>query len=400
MTVSSLSDGHPVVSHLPPSDEARLQQAQRDLLTKRQADLEFRRVLRESEQRPLPFPSVLSRPPVKLPTPIASPRPAKVIPTRRVPHAQPEVDVLDRTQRALTLAEAHFARLRPGVHDRARTVYAALVEAAYTLVALRGHSEHVTSYVYFTVLDALPVATNLSAATCERALSDLRDVGLVHTRRWYTSARFPTADGTFEPQRCCGGVFVCVLLRARVGARAHLRPEDLTAAPRDLDADRKRGRTAWQLRKEVAEKRVRESSSYPDRKVGIKGLLQWTLENPTSTPSVGVDSLTAANDPADVVWNLSAVLSTTPQARGDAIEAAATALARLYRDPGSIKHYCRLLHRAVTAEFQGIPALSRLQFTLQRVLIHMRETPPRRPGAIIIRELKLSGWWNEVYRAA
>ena len=76
------------------------------------------------------------------------------------------------------------------------------------------------------------------------------------------------------------------------------------------------------------------------------------------------------------------------------------ALARTLRDEGSLKHDCRLLHRAVQAEFEGVPALSRLQFALQRVLVGMRESNLRRPGAVLVRELKQGGWWDEVYRAA
>ena len=66
-----------------------------------------------------------------------------------------------------------------------------------------------------------------------------------------------------------------------------------------------------------------------------------------------------------MVWGLSAVLSERPQARGEAFERGAQALARVFRDPQSVKHYCRVMHRAVQREFAGYPAFAQLQHAIQ-----------------------------------
>lgn len=411
MTVSSPGSVEPILAAFSPQERAMILQGQRDLLAKRRADLEFRRALSEREPPPLfsarraattPSTVLASSAPVASRFPVDASRTARRLSSRRVEFSRDILDPEAMTRRALVLAAPQLASLRPSVQERARTVYTVLVEAAYTLVALRQQSRHVTSYTFFTVLDTLPVVTGMSMATCERALADLRELGLINTRRWYTQGRFRSEDGSaYIEQACCGGVFLCVLLRASATARARVREEDTQIVPRDLQADRKSGRTAWQHRKEASEDGVRESSSYQDRKVlYMQGLLSWALKDTSTDPLVGVDSLTGAASPADIVWGLSNVLSTTPQGRGEAIEVAAHALSRLYRDPKSFKHYCRLLHRAVAAEFRGVPALSRLQNALQRVLVGMSERGLTRPGAVLVRELKEGGWWDEVYRAA
>jgi hypothetical protein len=93
-------------------------------------------------------------------------------------------------------------------------------------------------------------------------------------------------------------------------------------------------------------------------------------------------------------------MSAKPQERGEAIAEAAAALCRVFRDERSFKHYCRVLHRAVAAEFAGVAAFARLQAAMTRVEVDMREIQLDRPGGRLVRELQTCGWWDEVYRAA
>lgn len=384
-------------------EQALLLVKQQELAAKRAADREFRRALRDNTQVPLLQPHVTHRP--ETVPPVASPpRPTTTVRTNTIdrrpkPVTSPPVpgELVDNT---LAAAEAILAaHVRPRAQARARLVYRALVQAAYTLIHARRQSEHTTTYTWFTVLDVLPVVTGLSHATCERALGDLRETGLIATRRWYTRDSFLNAEtGEASEREVCGGVFLAVVLRPSSTRRAFVHAQEFLTAPRDLAADRRTGRTAWQCRQETPPE-VREPSSLQKEEFDVTPLVQWALENCNSSSPDVEGSLTSAHTAGDVVWGLSAILSEHPQARGEAIERAAQALVRVFRDPQSMKHYCRLLHRAVQREFTGFPAFQQLQHTLQRVLVDMTETPLHRPGGRVVRELQRAGWWDAVYRA-
>ena len=297
--------------------------------------------------------------------------------------------------------------LRADRMERNLTVLRALVEGAYTLIEARGQQAvHITSYTYFTVLDVLPIATGLSAASCERATHDLRACGLLATWSDWTTAEFLDREtGEQVRTRARTGAWVCVELKPDAHRRAMIFPSELPRdeagrlkAARDLNADRRVGRTAWQARKEV-----RESSSLQGRKKGIQYLVQWALPETESIYSVRGDSLTSAalasaSSPQELVWSLQAVMSEHPQRRGEVIEETAHALARIYRDTGSAEHYCRMLWRATEAEFEGVPAFRQLEAAMLRTLVAMQEIHLHRPGGYLMKQLERAGWIDSVYR--
>ncbi|WP_152544973.1 hypothetical protein [Deinococcus phoenicis] len=297
--------------------------------------------------------------------------------------------------------------LRADRVERNLTVLRALVEGAYTLIEARGQQAgHITSYTYFTVLDVLPIATGLSTASCERATSDLRACGLLATWSDWTTAEFLDQEtGEKVSTRARTGVWVCVELKPNAHRRAVIFPSELPRdeagrlrAARDLNADRRVGRTAWQARKEV-----RESSSLRGREGGIQYLVQWALSSANRIDSVKRDSLTSAtlasaSSPQELVWSLQAVMSEHPQRRGEVIEEAAHALARLYRDTRSVEHYCRVLWRATDAEFEGIPAFRQLEAAMLRTLVTMQEIHLHHPGGYLMKQLERAGWTDSVYR--
>ncbi|MPY68059.1 hypothetical protein F8S09_15490 [Deinococcus sp. SDU3-2] len=301
------------------------------------------------------------------------------------------------------------AYLRTDRVERNLRVLGALAEAAYTLIGARGQQAgHITSYTYFTVLDVLPIATGLSTASCERATRDLRACGLLATWSDWTTAEFlDRATGEQVRTRARTGVWVCLELRPEAHRRARIFPSELPRdergqlqPARDLEADRRVGRTAWQARKEV-----RESSPLQRRREGMGYLVQWALSQAECIYSVVRDSLTSPHlahttSPQELVWSLQAVLSEHPQRRGEVIGEAAQALTRLYRDPGSFPHYCRMLWRASEAEFRGVPAFRQLEAAMLRTLVAMREVNLRRPGAYLLKQLERAGWLESVYRKA
>ncbi|MDP9766142.1 hypothetical protein [Deinococcus enclensis] len=289
--------------------------------------------------------------------------------------------------------------------ERNLTVYSVLLEATYRLIAERGQkAAHITSYTWFTVLDLLPIATGYSAATCERATADLRACGLIATRSDWTTTTFLNEEGKAKEVRAKTGVWLCVLLQPRPEQperRAYIRRHEVPAGPRNLDADRKAGRTAWQARKDV-QSEVRESSPCQDRTVGITALLQWSVKSEPKQISGKKDALTSqlatAETPKDLVWSLRTVMSEHPQRRAEVIEGAAAALARLFNDRAFERHYCRILWRAVGAEFEGQAAFASLETSMCRTLDAMQEIKLRKPGSYLMSLLADSGWLDAVYR--
>ena len=128
--------------------------------------------------------------------------------------------------------------------DRAERVYRLLVTAALAHhVALRPEAKVTPNHhSFFLVLDELPALMGVSRPTVFRALDNLKAGGLVDRRAWFTSTK-----NQEKGQRCTltGGV-VDVILTPAQGTEARVRAEYLRVHYRDLDADRKVGRTAWQ----------------------------------------------------------------------------------------------------------------------------------------------------------
>ena len=201
------------------------------------------------------------------------------------------------------------------------------------------------------------------------------------------------------------GVWVCVMLQPGESRHARIYPAELPRdetgqliAQRDLTADRKAGRTGYQCRKEV-----RESVSQNRGKIDIQPLLAWTLSNGKLIYSVRKDSLIScalsrATTPQELVWSLRAVMSEHPNRRNTFIEAAAHAVARLFWDEQSVSHYCRVLHRATEAEFEGVAAYTTLEGAMIRTLHAISEVPLKRPGAYLMCRLHEAGWLDSVYR--
>lgn len=352
---------------------------------------------------------------------------------RRPQPGTPAARAIEAVERARPIIETHVKRR--DARQVLLTVLRAMYQAAYTLIEAQGQSEHAT-LTFFTVLDLLPLVTHLSSDQCERATRRLQELGLIHktsgarpTGRTYrvkdqqghererktyrggtwTTSTFLQADtGEKLEIPVCAGTWVAVLLRPAPGLCARVLPHELPACPRDLTADRRAGHTAWQMLKEVSNQglsKVRESLALTGTQFDISPLLRWALpKNTASMPVVDVDtrtsalSLAAATTAQEVVWNLDTILAEHPQRRREAIQEAGQALARIFRDSHSLRHYYRVLWRATDAHFRGLPAYSQLQHAMQRTLTAMTEVQVTRPGAWLTRLLKDCSWWEAVYR--
>jgi hypothetical protein len=195
---------------------------------------------------------------------------------------------------------------------------------------------------------------------------------------------------------------VAVVLQPTPGRTARVIAHELPPCPRDLDADRRRGHTAWQAQQQARIK-VRESVSLMGDRLDVAPLLAWSVQKKEnlyilgteeSRTSVFGDALT----PQELVWSLSRIVSTHPQSRREAVQEGAARLVALLGDPGWERHYYRVLWRATEAEFRGVPAYVQLAHALERTLVAGRELPVRRPGAWLMRQLLNCGWVDAVYR--
>ncbi|MPY68250.1 hypothetical protein F8S09_16460 [Deinococcus sp. SDU3-2] len=322
----------------------------------------------------------------------------------------PAARAAEAVERARPIVEAYIRR-RDARHN-ALMVLRALTQAAYTLIERRGQSqEHTTTYTFFTVLDLLPIVTRLSSDQCERATRKLQDIGLIHKSSgaipmggqertaerggprlyrggtWTTTTFLNAETGERTEVRACAGTWIAVLLRPAPGMRARVIAHELPACPRDLTADRKKGRTAWQFQQE-ARQEVRESILLTGDKFEISPLLMWSLPEKETSNSLGTsDSRTSlfaeACTPQELIWSLSRIVSIHPHYRREAVQEGATHLTRLLHDAGWERHYYRILWRATEAEFRNIPAYAQLGHALERTLIATQELQLIRPGA----------WW-------
>lgn len=335
-----------------------------------------------------------------------------------LPHAEARL-AARLLEQACAKAEAAGRTLRVSIvrADRIKRdlrIYRLLALAAFAYLDASGHRRgmrHANSATYFTVLDALPAITGLASSTCEAALADLRACDLLATLRVYQGATFTTGEGDAAKQvtmKAVTGVWACVNLQPQHPTHRPmiLRSELPAAAPRDLQADRKAGRTAWQLR---AEREVGESLPCETGSETYQDLLGWALSNFKQTPSVKSDSPTsdgwAWNEMDEVRRAVEAVRREHPQRRGEAVASAAQLIGRVLNDTNGVSHrsYCRMLWRGLEGELQQRPALAGLLDAIDRTLVYRRESgqdtrPLRAPGAYLRSVLAESGWLEREYR--
>lgn len=309
--------------------------------------------------------------------------------------------------------------------DRVRRdleVFRVLAWGAYKYLELqgqKGRAKHYTSATYFTVLETLSAITGYGTTACEQAVADLRECGLIATHRAYQDATFrrkPEVEGEPEIEftmRAITGVWVTVLLKPeREHMRAMVLPSELPeAAPRDLLADRKAGRTAYQFRQEARELKGGESIPSQGGKSKIETILTWALPGSELGKSVKKDSPPFFSD----IWNeldeirqaVAAASAEHPQRRREVVMQAAQVIGKVFKDqnPISIKGYCRMIWRGIQGEMQQRPALQGLLDAIDRTLTFWRESrhdkrPLRAPGAYLRSVLQESGWMEREYLAS
>lgn len=305
-----------------------------------------------------PFSGAGTMPPTRKPTqppaPLVHPGP----PRRPPPPSRPACASLE----ALT---AHHA-LAPGP----RRLHQLLHQLGQDTVAARAYRVTPSQVTLHSAQELVAAALGVHVVTIWRWSRPLIEAGLIAARPHYTTSKGSTrADGTLY----------CVALQ--VGHVAHLAYDDLAHEWRDLDADRKAGRTAWKVlqgsdRRDIAEWKI---------------LLQRWAVTPghTDSPLSSSDPCTAPRTLQDVAYTLPLVIEAHPDKRAALVGILASQIAHLLHDQHSRRWYCSLIWTAYRAELEGRPGLQLLAAQLLRLASDLREHPGlRTPGSWLAARLR------------
>jgi hypothetical protein len=165
---------------------------------------------------------------------------------------------------------------------------------------------------------------------------------------------------------------------------------------RDLDRDRRRGRTAYRAVREHREKRVQQSEAFPQEGFDLKLLLEWSLPSKTEQNPVTPDCCTAPRRDLEAVLD---VPYAPREARGAAVDLAAQALAAALSDRGGLNFYRALCWQLLRAsDRHGGDHWHAVYEQARRAAVDAQEGFARKPGALFVSRLKGAAWWDDLRR--
>ncbi len=282
--------------------------------------------------------------------------------------------------------------------ETAIRLYRALREVAVHVGAARGYVTATTHVTLHLPLEVVAESIGRHRVTVWRRLPELQARGLIDARAHKTTAPGCTA----KSDTVNDGTLWCVRLNPDEGAPAKLTHDDLKHDGwRDLNRDRKRGRTAHRAVRERREKRVQQSKDSPQGGFDLQLLLDWSL-SPTAQRDPVINDRCMGEQMGER-RDLEAVLDVQyagQEERGAAVDGAARALAANLGDAGSVMFYRWLLWQLLRLEAAGRAAPWHMIYEqARRARVDAAEGFARRPGALFVSRLKASPWWDEVWRA-
>lgn len=281
--------------------------------------------------------------------------------------------------------------LRSDRRRRLERFHNQLVLYALVVAIKRGYRKACTLTVH-TVMELVGYCLGIkSSSTLYSYLHALKGLGLIDFKGHVTTVSLESADGeTYEANRC-DGALLCI----RLGGfkKAQLTRFDFQEKPRDLQADMKRGHTAYRLLQQLEESQVLSQS------VGdITPLLLWSsnpqqlFQTPLKADSSGLPTLVGGDYPTDILDLASS------RDRNHDVDLTARAIARCLGDAGSLGFYQRLLWQLLRAHDRGWDFFGVVYHETVRVLADKREGYAKKPGGLLISRLKKSGCWEELWR--
>jgi hypothetical protein len=287
-----------------------------------------------------------------------------------LPVSAPPPPPLSASELSDRLTEPVAAELSP----TAFRIYRVLHQVALEVARARGYVEAVTHVTFHIPAEMVAHHLGIHRTTLWRNLPELKTLGLVDARAHCTTVNDQTRnDGTVWK----------IKLRPKRGKAARLSYEDLKHQWRDLEADIRSGRTAYNEMQQS--KSLRESYE-----VIIPRLLPWALPpHPHKAPL----NLTVANtSPGDLLSVLD-VPHAERSERGTVVDAAARACACQLGDP-NVDYYRYLMWQLLRLHDRGQDYFSTLYTMMCRVRADKLEGFARNPGALLTARLKERGLWD------
>jgi hypothetical protein len=219
--------------------------------------------------------------------------------------------------------------------------------------------------------DLLAAHIGVDRATVWRWMELLKQAGLADARQHRSWAVINGTPGFYTT----GNVW---LVRLKPG-RVKWEYADLAHPWRDLEEDRKHGRTAYRVlwpqgkgKGKNRKKPIRPS---------LELLVRWTLGIREAPPP---EVLLTRRDPTDIA-ELFALTDLDPQERPDAIQALAERMAHNLGDPHSVKFYMRVLWRVVEGKIPATAVYNAYRAAYSPIRQRLHGDGPgqvRRPGAL------------------
>lgn len=270
----------------------------------------------------------------------------------------------------------------------ALVLYRALQATAQRTGAARGYVDSTTHVTVHLPVEIVGLSLGKHRVTVWRAAKQLRALGLIDARPHKTTA--------LNGRTVNSGTLWAVRLDPEQGAPAKLTYEEMKHAWRDLDRDRRRGRTAYK----VAQDRMQQSKELPTEGFDLELLLAWSIPPGTQQNPVTHDCCTGARLDLEAVLDVQHV---DKHDRREAVNAAAQALAVSLRDSSGLNFYRWLIWQLLRLQDAGLDTpWYEVYLQAQRARADAREGFARsgNGGALFTARLKRSPWWDELQRAS
>ncbi len=268
-------------------------------------------------------------------------------------------------------------------------LYQAMRETARRVAKARRYVDGVSHVTVHIPVEIVGAALGRHRVTIWRAARRLRALGLVDMRPHKTTA--------LGGRTVNDGALWCVRLDPNEGSAARLTFEELKHPWRDLDRDRRRGRTAFKVLKERRD-RMQQSKDSSPKGAGLELLLEWSLPPRHLETPLSSDCCTGARAGLEAVLD---VRYAVHEDRGTAVDGAARALASGLGDAGSVAFYRWLCWQLLRLEQStGAAPWYFVYEQATRARVDAAEGFARRPGALFTARLKRSPCWDELRRAS